>query len=76
MKRSVSVIAALAFELPLEISANGDFGVAADRPQSVGVVGQSYSATHYSSLDQITAETLRTHPGLVVSTRALCGHEG
>ena len=77
MKRSICAIAALALGLPLAIAANDDLQSRQTDDNQWVLPGKNYSATRYSSLDEITADNVA---GLTqvwsFSTGALRGHEG
>ena len=77
MKRSICVIAALALGLPLAISANDDLVSRQTDDNQWVLPGKNYSATRYSSLDQITADNVANLRQVwSFSTGALRGHEG
>ena len=77
MKRSICAIAALALGLPLALAANDELMTRQDDDNQWVLPGKNYSATRYSSLDQITAENVANLTEVwSFSTGALRGHEG
>ena len=77
MKRSICAIAVLALGLPLAIAANDDLVSRQDDDNQWVLPGKNYSATRYSSLDEITADNVANLTQVwSFSTGALRGHEG
>ena len=77
MKRSICAIAVLALGLPLAIAANDDLVSRQTDDDQWVLPGKDYSATRYSSLDDITADNVANLTQVwSFSTGALRGHEG
>ena len=77
MKRSICAIAALALGLPLALAANDDLVTRQTDDDQWVLPGKNYSATRYSSLDDITADNVANLTQVwSFSTGALRGHEG
>ena len=77
MKRSICAIAVLALGLPLALAANDDLVSRQNDDDQWVLPGKNYSATRYSSLDDITADNVANLTQVwSFSTGALRGHEG
>ena len=77
MKRSICAIVALALGLPLAIAANDDLVSRQNDDDQWVLPGKNYSATRFSSLDDITADNVANLTQVwSFSTGALRGHEG
>ena len=77
MKRSICAIVVLALGLPLALAANDDLVSRQNDDDQWVLPGKDYSATRYSSLDDITADNVANLTQVwSFSTGALRGHEG
>ena len=77
MKRSICAVAVLALALPLAIAANDDLETRQNDDNQWVLPSKDYSATRYSSLDQITTDNVANLRQVwSFSTGALRGHEG
>ncbi|MCY4030028.1 MAG: methanol/ethanol family PQQ-dependent dehydrogenase [Acidobacteria bacterium] len=77
MKRSICAVVALVLALPLAIAANDDLQSRQTDDNQWVLPSKNYSATRFSSLDQITADNVANLTQVwSFSTGALRGHEG
>ena len=77
MKRSICAVVALVLALPLAIAANDDLQSRQTDDNQWVLPSKNYSATRFSSLDQITADNVTNLTQVwSFSTGALRGHEG
>src|SRR5262249_15466482 len=77
MSRSIWIAVLMALLIPLGADANPELiSMSSDDGQWV-IPGKNYSSTRYSSLNQITTDTVKKlRPAWTFSTGALRGHEG
>ena len=77
MKRIICSLVALALWLPWAMSANQDLMTRQADDNQWALPGKNYSATRFSSLNQITTDNIKSLRQVwSFSTGALRGHEG